>query len=43
LSTLEQADRIYVLQAGKVVQSGSFKELMEVDGVFRELIKRQIA
>ena len=43
LSTLEQADRIYVLQAGKVVQSGSFSELMEVDGVFRELVKRQIA
>ena len=43
LSTLEQADRIYVMQAGKVVQSGSFKELMEVDGVFRELIRRQIA
>ena len=38
LSTLEQADRIYVLQAGKVVQSGSFTELMEVDGVFRELV-----
>ena len=43
LSTLEQADRIYVLQAGKVVQSGSFSELMEVEGVFRELVKRQIA
>ena len=43
LSTLEQADRIYVLQAGRVVQSGSFSELMEVDGIFRELIKRQIA
>ncbi len=43
LSTLEQADRIYVLQAGKVVQSGSFGELMEVDGVFRELVRRQIA
>ena len=43
LSTLEQADRIYVLQAGKVVQDGSFRELMEVDGVFRELVKRQIA
>ncbi|MDE2913793.1 MAG: ATP-binding cassette domain-containing protein [Paracoccaceae bacterium] len=43
LSTLERADRIYVLQAGKVVQSGSFDELMEVDGVFRELVKRQIA
>ena len=43
LSTLEQADRIYVLQAGKVVQSGAFGELMEVDGVFRDLVKRQIA
>ena len=43
LSTLEQADRIYVMQAGKVAQSGSFKDLMEVDGVFRELVRRQIA
>ena len=43
LSTLEQADRIYVLQAGKVVQSGSFDELMEADGVFKELVKRQVA
>ena len=43
LSTLEQADRIYVLQAGKVVQCGSFNELKEVDGVFKELVKRQIA
>ena len=43
LSTLENADRIYVLQAGKVVQSGSFSELMKVDGVFKELIKRQLA
>ena len=43
LSTLEQADRIYVLQAGKVVESGSFEELMEVGGAFRELVKRQLA
>ncbi|MDE0275973.1 MAG: ATP-binding cassette domain-containing protein [Defluviicoccus sp.] len=43
LSTLEQADRIYVLRAGKVVESGSFNELVEADGVFRELVKRQIA
>ncbi len=43
LSTLEQADRIYVLQAGKVVQSGSFTELMEVEGVFKELVRRQVA
>ncbi len=43
LSTLEKADRIFVMKAGKVVQSGSFKELMEVDGVFRNLVKRQVA
>ena len=43
LSTLEQADHIYVLQAGKVVQSGSFNELMEADGVFRDLVRRQVA
>lgn len=43
LSTLKQADRIYVMQAGKVVQSGTFDELMEVQGVFKDLVKRQIA
>ncbi len=43
LSTLEQADCIYVMQAGRVVQSGTFKELMEVDGVFNELVRRQMA
>ena len=43
LSTLEKADRIYVMQAGKVVQSGSFSELMEVDGIFKDLVKRQVA
>ena len=43
LSTLEKADRIYVMKAGRIVQSGTFGEMMEVDGVFRELVKRQIA
>ena len=43
LSTLEKADRIYVLQEGKVVQSGTFTELMEVDGVFKQLVRRQLA
>ena len=43
LSTLEKADRIYVMQEGKVVQSGTFTELMEVDGVFKQLVRRQLA
>ena len=41
LSTLQHADRIYVLQAGKVVQQGSYDELAAVDGVFRDLVRRQ--
>ena len=43
LSTLEKADRIYVMQTGKVVQSGTFEELVEAEGVFKELVRRQIA
>ena len=42
LSTLEQADRIYVMQAGKIVEVGTFEELMDMDGVFKDLVKRQI-
>ena len=43
LSTLLQADRIYVLSKGKIVQSGTFQDLMDEAGVFRELVRRQIA
>ncbi len=43
LSTLQQADRIYVMKAGKVVEIGSFDVLMEIDGEFRQLVRRQIA
>lgn len=42
LSTLRQADRIYVLQAGKVVQEGTFTELVATEGVFRDLVNRQM-
>lgn len=43
LSTLRQADRIYVMQAGKVVQEGTFTELVATEGVFRDLVSRQMA
>lgn len=43
LSTLRQADRIYVLQDGKLVEEGNFTELMEQHGVFHGLAKRQMA
>ena len=43
LSTIRKAERIYVLQAGRVVQEGAFDELFEVKGVFRDLVQRQMA
>ncbi|MDE0309556.1 MAG: ATP-binding cassette domain-containing protein [Acidiferrobacterales bacterium] len=41
LSELAQADQIYVMKSGKVIQKGSFQNLMAVDGVFKELVRRQ--
>ncbi len=43
LSTLRQADRIYVMQRGRVVQEGSFEELAATPGAFQELVRRQVA
>ena len=41
LTTIRDADRIYVMSAGKVVQEGSFDELAAVPGKFRDLVARQ--
>jgi ATP-binding cassette subfamily C protein len=43
LSTIVDADRIYVLHGGQIVQSGTYRELMQQDGPFRELAARQLA
>ena len=42
LSTIRMADRIHVLQDGRVVQTGTFDELQETEGPFRELVRRQM-
>lgn len=41
LSTIRNADRIYVLEKGRVVQVGDFQELASEEGLFRQLIQRQ--
>ena len=43
LSTIRRAERIYVLEAGRVCQSGTFDELVEAEGTFRTLVMRQMA
>jgi len=43
LSTVQNADRIYVLERGQVVQSGTFEELLSQPGLFAELAARQMA
>lgn len=41
LSTIRNADRIYVLAQGQVVEAGSYEQLVAQEGVFSQLIKRQ--
>ncbi|MGG6295599.1 NHLP bacteriocin export ABC transporter permease/ATPase subunit [Leptolyngbya sp. AN02str] len=41
LSTIRNADRIYVLQNGQVIQHGNFETLAAQSGLFRQLIQRQ--
>ena len=41
LSTVEHFDRILMLEGGSIVEEGSYRELMEKDGKFAHLVKRQ--
>jgi ABC-type multidrug transport system fused ATPase/permease subunit len=43
LSTVVRADQILVLQAGRIVESGTHRELLAKDGLYTELYKRQFA
>jgi len=43
LSTIRHADRIVMIDRGQIVQEGGFEELMEIDGPFRRLARRQLA
>ncbi|HKC88042.1 MAG TPA: ABC transporter transmembrane domain-containing protein [Blastocatellia bacterium] len=43
LSTVRRADRIVVLDAGRVVEMGAHHELLSLDGVYRRLYELQFA
>lgn len=42
LSTIREADRVYVMDDGRVVQAGTVDELAALDGLFRRMIARQL-
>ena len=41
LSTIRQCDRIIVLDGGKIVEDGTYDELIGLNGAFAELVARQ--
>jgi subfamily B ATP-binding cassette protein MsbA len=41
LSTIQNADKIVVLQKGKIVEIGSHKDLLTAEGVYRNLVDMQ--
>jgi ATP-binding cassette subfamily C protein len=43
LSTIVRADRIVVIERGKVVQTGNYEDLMDQGGLFARLARRQLA
>jgi len=42
LSTIQNADRIYVIDSGRVVQHGTYQELSSTPGPFFQLVKKQM-
>jgi ATP-binding cassette subfamily B protein len=43
LSTVRQVDRIYVIEHGKIAESGTHAELMALGGIYRHLSDLQLA
>ena len=43
LSTVKNCDRIVVLDGGKIVEQGTFEELMEMKGTFARLVEKQLS
>ena len=43
LSTILRMDRILVFEQGKIVQDGSHEELLEIDGLYKQLWSSQVS
>ena len=43
LSTIRRADYLYVIDDGRIVQEGTYDTLLDEQGLFADLVRRQIA
>ena len=41
LSTIRQADKILVIEGGKITQSGTHEELIQLGGTYKKLVEMQ--
>ena len=42
LSTIREVDRIFVMDKGRLVESGTYDQLIEAGGLFHALARRQL-
>ena len=42
LSTIRHCDRILVLEHGRIMEEGTYEQLMEAKGMFSDLVARQL-
>jgi len=42
LSTVRNADRVIVVEGGRIIESGDHDQLMDTDGVYRRLVQHQL-